>query len=83
VKRETKTLKIAKMETKFKFENATETKGGFKVKDIKFNTAANLYLGMVADPLWTRPDRPFITGSWNKLGKCINRNRPELDLILK
>jgi hypothetical protein len=67
------------MET-INFETVTATVGGYTVKDIKWNSAANLYLGFVADPQWTRPDRPFITCSWTKKGKCINRTRPDCNL---
>jgi len=62
--------------------NVTTTKSGYAVKGLSFNSAVNKILGMVADPLWTRPDRPFITATWHKNGKCINRTRPELDLDL-
>ena len=58
------------------------TASGYAVKDLKFNSAVGKILGFVADPLWARPDRPFITATWHKNGKCINRTRPELDLDL-
>lgn len=68
-----------------KFENATETKTGIEVKNVRFNSAANAYLGMVKDPLWQAnpvviKNGGFATGTWNKRGQCINRTRPELDL---
>ena len=58
------------------------TNSGYAVKDLKYNSAVNKILGLVADPLWTRPDRPFITATWHKNGRCVNRTRPELDLNL-
>jgi hypothetical protein len=63
------------------FNGTTKTKTGIAIQKIEWNSAANLYLGMVADPRWIRPDRPFITCSWTRNGKCVNRTRPELDLI--
>lgn len=57
-----------------------KTKTGVECRNVVFNTCAKLYLGFVADPLWTKPDQPFVTCSWYKSGKCVNRNRPELDL---
>jgi len=57
------------------------TKSGYAVKNLKWNSAVNKILGLVADPLWTYPERPFVTATWHKNGKCVNRTRPELDLI--
>jgi hypothetical protein len=56
-----------------------ETKTNVKVKDVRFNSAVNLYLGFVWDEKSYREDK-WTTCSWYKSGKCINRNRPELDL---
>jgi hypothetical protein len=64
-----------------KFNDTKVTKTGIVIGSIRWNPAANLYLGIVADPQWTHTHRQFITCSWNKSGKCINRTRPELDLI--
>ena len=58
------------------------TQSGYAVKNLKFNSAVNKILGLVADPHWTHPDRPFVTATWFKNGKCVNRTRPELDLDL-
>jgi hypothetical protein len=59
------------------------TKSGIECKDIAFNNAVNLYLGMVKDNWSSNPDTPWTTCSWHKSGKCINRNRPELDIDVK
>jgi hypothetical protein len=57
----------------------TETQTGVKVKDVRFNSVANKYLGMVWDEKSYLPNK-WTTCTWHKSGKCINRNRPELDL---
>lgn len=62
--------------------NVITTKSGYAVRNLKFNSAVNKILGLVADPLWTDEKRPFITAVWHKNGKCVNRTRPELDLDL-
>ena len=64
------------------FTKATQTRAGYKVKDITWNETANLYLGMVADPSWARPGREYTTASWKKSGKCGNSTRPDCDLVL-
>lgn len=58
------------------------TKSGYAVRNLKFNSAVNKILGLVTDPLWTDEHRPFITATWHRNGKCVNRTRPELDLDL-
>ena len=60
-----------------------QTVAGYEIKEIAFNTAINKYIGLVADPLWATPTRAYTTCTWMKNGKCINRNRPELDIKLK
>jgi hypothetical protein len=57
----------------------TESVTGVQVKDIKFNSAVNLYLGFVWDATSFRENK-WTTCSWTKSGKCVNRTRPELDL---
>jgi hypothetical protein len=56
------------------------TVGGYAVKDLKVSPYGDKIFGFVADPLWARPDRPFITAMWHKNGKCVNKTRPELNL---
>ena len=67
------------------FTNTSHTITGIEVKNVKFNSIASAWVGMVKDPKWQ--DNPtvikndgFATCTWNKLGKCVNRTRPELDL---
>ena len=62
-----------------KFEGATKTVTNVPVKNVRFNTAVNLYLGMVYDEQSYRSDK-WTSASWKPNGKCVNRNRPELDL---
>jgi hypothetical protein len=57
----------------------SETKTGVKVKDLFFNTLMNYYLGMVWDEK-SYLENKWTTCTWKKSGKCVNRNRPELDL---
>lgn len=61
------------------FSNRTETKTGVSIRDVKFNSTMNVWLGMVFDKTSFRPDK-WSTITWKPSGKCINRNRPELDL---
>lgn len=63
--------------------NVTKTVKGYEVKDLKWNSAINAYLGLVADPVWKSPTRDYISCSWNKDGKCFNRNRPDCDLLIE
>ena len=57
-----------------------KTKTGVDTKNIFYNSAMNFYLGMVWDEKSYLEDK-WTTCIWHKNGKCINRNRPELDLI--
>lgn len=57
------------------FSQQTHTVAGYEVKDVKFNSIANKWLGLVKDPKSITPDK-FTTCSWNKLGKC-NPLRPD------
>ena len=61
----------------------TTTKSGYAVKNLKWNSIANKIIGLVNDPIWSSPERPFVTATWHKNGKCVNRTREELDLDLK
>jgi len=63
-----------------KFDGIMKTKTGIECKNVKFNSAANLYLGMVKDGWSSDPNRPWTSCSWKKSGKCVNSSRPELDL---
>ena len=60
--------------------NVTKTKGGIEYNHIQFNATVNLYLGIVKDRWSSDPNRPWTTCKWKRNGKCINRNRPELDI---
>ncbi|HLO91574.1 MAG TPA: hypothetical protein VK172_10465 [Lentimicrobium sp.] len=65
------------------FDGVTQTKTGIATKDVRFNSAANRYLGMVWDEKWFEGrdvKEKWLTCSWSKNGKCVNRTRPELDL---
>jgi len=62
------------------FTGDTRTVTGIPLKNVKWNSVANLYLGMAQDPQWTGPSRSWVTASWTKNGKCVNRNRPDMDL---
>jgi len=59
----------------------TVTKGGIECKVNKFNSAVNLYLGKVKDQWSSIPGHDWTTCSWKKNGECINRTRPDLDLV--
>lgn len=67
------------MSTQNKFDNASKTKTGIDVRNVKFNSMSNTYLGQVWDEKSYREDK-WTTSQWTKAGKCINKNRPELDL---
>jgi hypothetical protein len=47
------------------------TKSGAPVKDIRFNTVLNVWLGTVSG----------MPHAWDSDGKCIDRTRPDLDLF--
>ncbi len=61
------------------FTNYTHTIEGHEVKGLSFNSVAGAWLGMVKDPKGLNPEK-FTTCSWNKLGKCRNQTRVELNL---
>jgi len=67
------------MKTNVNFLNATCTVAGYEVKNLRIAPDGGIY-GMVADPQWARPDRPFTTAYWKRNGKCGNRTRPDCDL---
>lgn len=67
------------MKTTKDFSTETKTITGIPVKDIRFNGAVNMWLGMVYDNKSYLPDK-WTTITWKPNGKCINRRRPELDL---
>jgi hypothetical protein len=52
---------------------------GSEVKNLTFNSIANLWLGFVWDEQSMRPEK-WTSASWTKLGKCVNQTRPELNL---
>jgi hypothetical protein len=53
------------------FSSIFSTKFNVPVKDIRFNTVLNLWLGIVSG----------VPHAWDSDGKCIDRTRPELDLF--
>lgn len=65
---------------KFDFTKVTKTVAGYEVKNLKISPYNDMIFGMVADPIWARPDRPFTTATWKKNGKCGNGNRTDCDL---
>lgn len=62
------------------FIETTKTKTGIECIVSEFNDCVNLYLGKVKDNWSSIPGRDWTSCSWRKNGKCINRNRPDLDL---
>lgn len=60
-------------------KNALVTKQGYAVKDIEFKSSMGMYVGRVQDPESYLPDK-WCTCTWDKLGKCGNKNRPDCDL---
>ena len=62
-------------------EGTTKTKTGIECVVNAFNNCVNLYLGKVKDGWSSNPATPWTSCSWRKNGKCVNRTRPELDLI--
>lgn len=65
------------------FTGTTVTKSGVKVKDVKFLAFINRYTGMVWDDGWAvniGKDTQWLSCSWTKSGKCVNRTRTDLDL---
>jgi len=53
------------------FSSIFSTKYGAPVKDIRFNTVLNVWLGTVSG----------VPHAWDSDGKCIDRTRPDLDLF--
>ena len=62
------------------FTNTKTTKDGTPVKGVRYNSVVKYWLGSVQDPKSYLPDK-WTTITWNTSGRCVNRNRPELDLI--
>jgi hypothetical protein len=58
----------------------SKTITGIATKNVSYNIMANLYLGMVYDEKSCLANK-WTTASWRRNGKCVNRNRPELDLV--
>jgi hypothetical protein len=53
------------------FDSIFVTKSGVPIKDIRFNSVLNVWLGTVSG----------VPHAWDSDGKCIDRTRPELDLF--
>jgi hypothetical protein len=53
------------------FNSIFSTKSRLRVKDIRFNTVLNVWLGTVSG----------VPHAWDSDGRCIDRTRPELDLF--
>jgi len=64
------------------FTGATQSRAGYAVRNVKWNSIAGAYLGEVADPLRETEKRPFTTAMWGKSGKCKNQLRVDIDLVL-
>lgn len=67
------------MKNKTDFTGRLTTKTGIATRDIRFIHTMNVYIGMVYDEKSYRADK-WSTATWKPSGRCINRNRPELDL---
>jgi len=59
------------IKTAVAFSSIFSTKYGAPVKDIRFNTVLNVWLGTVSG----------VPHAWDSDGKCIDRTRPDLDLF--
>jgi hypothetical protein len=59
------------IKTAAKFNSIFSTKSGLPVKDIRFNTVLNVWLGAVSG----------VPHAWDSNGRCIEHTRPELDLF--
>ena len=53
------------------FSSTFTTKSGAPVRDIRFNTVLNVWLGTVSG----------VPHAWDSDKKCIDRTRPDLDLF--
>lgn len=58
------------------FASYTKTSTGVEVKNLRYNAMANIWLGVVYD----RTSVKWMSCAWKISGKCINRNRTDLDL---
>jgi hypothetical protein len=58
---------------------ATHTVLGYQVKVKGFNQIGKCYIGLVADPARNHDSTAC---SWDKLGRCLNRNRADCNLKL-
>ena len=58
------------MKTKTDYSTRTETITGVAVKDVRFNIAVNMYLGMVYDEKSYRADK-WTTCTWKKTGNVL------------
>lgn len=57
---------------------AKRTVEGYVIYRIKWNSAVNLFLGVIEDPL-SEPLK-IRSCSWTRTGKCVNRLRPDCDI---
>lgn len=62
----------------------TSTEAGYPIKDLKWNQRDNIFVGLVKDPLYGRPDLydGFVSVQWNKQGKPLKVNKGRKELIL-
>jgi hypothetical protein len=58
------------IKTAIVFKSIFSTKSGLPVKEMRFNAVLNVWLGTVSG----------VPHAWNIEGRCIDRDRPELDL---
>ena len=59
------------MTTSVIFNSVFTTKSGAPIKDMRFNTVLNVWLGTVTG----------VPHAWDSDGKCIDRGRSDLDLF--
>lgn len=58
------------------FKNTTQTKAGVKVSDISYNHLTEIWIGVY----FNEKNNKWLSCAWKQSGKCINSNRPDLDL---
>jgi len=57
------------------FKNTIETKTGVKVHNLIFNATAKIWVGLI----WN--GKKWVSCAWFPSGKCINKLKPNLNLI--
>jgi hypothetical protein len=64
--------------------NITQTIKGYPVKDLRWSERDNLYIGLVKDDEYGRPELfdGYIVVVWNKHGKPQKLNKGRTELII-